>query len=388
MNDAGWQPSAALDTLRLRAGMLARVRGYFAAAGVIEVETPLLSRAAVTDVHLESVPAAVAGIGPMFLHTSPEYAMKRLLAAGLGDCYQVCRVFRDGERGSLHNPEFTMIEWYRLGLDASGLMDDVEALVAHAVGDLRPLPRAERLTYRDAVHDLCGIDPMTSSAGEIAAALLAHGIDAPPAVLGDRDALLDLLVSTVAGPRLGRARPTFVYDYPASQAALARIRPGDIPVAERFELYLDGIELYFPYHILGFNSVFNPGLIESAEFIAQRGRTVAVIDSTEFLAPEIGDKRRAEHIERMRELGITMHTQCDVTKITREGVWFKPQFGDREHVIAADTVLLAGTIEPRTELYDACKEFVPAAFTVGDVSGLGLIDKAIREANAIVYGLG
>jgi len=128
--------------------------------------------------------------------------------------------------------------------------------------------------------------------------------------------------------------------------------------------------------------------IESAEFIAQRGRTVAVIDSTEVLAPEIGDKRRAEHIERMRELGITMHTQCDVTKITREGVWFKPQFGDTEHMIAADTVLLAGTINPKTELYDACKEFVPAAFTVGDVSGLGLIDKAIREANAVVYGLG
>ncbi len=128
--------------------------------------------------------------------------------------------------------------------------------------------------------------------------------------------------------------------------------------------------------------------IESAEFIAQRGRTVAVIDSTEVLAPEIGDKRRAEHIERMRELGITMHTQCDVTKITREGVWFKPQFGDTEHMIAADTVLLAGVVESKTELFDACKEFVPAAFTVGDVSGLGLIDKAIREANAVVYGLG
>lgn len=251
MNDAGWQPSAALDTLRLRAGMLARARAYFAAEGVVEVETPLLSRAAVTDVHLESVPAAVAGIGPMFLHTSPEYAMKRLLAAGLGDCYQVCHVFRDGERGSRHNPEFTMIEWYRLGLDAPGLMDDVEALVAHAVGDLRSLPRAERLTYRDAVHGLCGIDPMNSTAGELSAALLAHGIDAPPAVLEDRDALLDLLVSTVAGPRLGRTRPTFVYDYPASQAALARIRPGDIPVAERFELYLDGIELANGFHELG-----------------------------------------------------------------------------------------------------------------------------------------
>jgi len=144
--------------------------------------------------------------------------------------------------------------------------------------------------------------------------------------------------------------------------------------------------------IIGQKSVVMVGAdlaaIESAEFLAQYGRTVAVIDSTEFLAPEIGDKRRAEHIERMRELGITMHTQCDVTKITKEGVWFKPQFGDAEHLIKADWVILAGTIDPKSELYDACKDFVPAAFTVGDVSGLGLIDKAIQEANAVVYGLG
>ena len=128
--------------------------------------------------------------------------------------------------------------------------------------------------------------------------------------------------------------------------------------------------------------------IESAEFIAGRGREVAVIDSYEFLAPEIGNKRRQEHIDRMREAGITMHTQCNVTKITKEGVWFKPLFGDKEHMLKADTVLLAGVIEPKTELYDACKEFVAEAYTVGDVSGLGLIDKSMREANAVVYGLG
>jgi 2,4-dienoyl-CoA reductase (NADPH2) len=128
--------------------------------------------------------------------------------------------------------------------------------------------------------------------------------------------------------------------------------------------------------------------IESAEFIAQRGRTVAVIDSPEVLAPEIGDKRRAEHIERLRDVVVTMHTNCEVTRITKEGVWFKPEYGDAEHMIPADTVIIAGTIDPKTELYDACKEFVPASFTVGDVSGLGLIDKAIREANEVVYGLG
>jgi 2,4-dienoyl-CoA reductase (NADPH2) len=128
--------------------------------------------------------------------------------------------------------------------------------------------------------------------------------------------------------------------------------------------------------------------IESAEFLAQRGREVAVIDAYEELAPEIGVKRRAEHIERMRKLGITMHTECDVTRITAEGVWFKPRYGDTEHMIKADTVIMAGVVEPKAELYNACKELVAEVYTVGDVSGLGLIDKAIQEANAVVYGLG
>jgi 2,4-dienoyl-CoA reductase (NADPH2) len=128
--------------------------------------------------------------------------------------------------------------------------------------------------------------------------------------------------------------------------------------------------------------------IESAEFLAQHGRQVAVIDSTEVLAPEIGDKRRAEHIERMRQAGITMHTECDVTRITREGVWFKPRYGDAERLLRADWVILAGMVEPKTELFESCKALVPEAFTVGDVTGMGLIDKAMQEANAVVYGLG
>ena len=128
--------------------------------------------------------------------------------------------------------------------------------------------------------------------------------------------------------------------------------------------------------------------IESAEFLAQRGREVAVIEAAELLAPEVGAKRRADHIERMRDLGVTLHTDCNVTRITREGVWFKPRYGGAEHMVRADTVILAGVVEPRTELYDACKGLVAEAYTVGDVSGMGLIDKAIREATAVVYGLG
>lgn len=250
MSAAPWRPSATLDALRQRAAMLARIRGYFAEQGVVEVDTPLLSRAAVTDVHLESIAAEVTGAGRMYLQTSPEYAMKRLLAAGLGDCYQVCRVFRDGERGAHHNPEFTMIEWYRVGFDAARLMEDVEVAVQRMLAGLRDLPAAERLSYRDAVRRFGGADPMTASAGELASVLEGRGIAMPPAALEDRDALLDLLVSTVVGPQLGRGRPTFVHDYPASQAALARIRQGEYPVAERFELYLDGLELANGFHEL------------------------------------------------------------------------------------------------------------------------------------------
>ena len=250
MSRAKWQPTAALEVLRRRAAMLARIRGYFAEQGVLEVATPLLSRAAVTDVHLESVPAEVMGLGRMYLQTSPEYPMKRLLAAGLGDCYQACHVFRDGERGTLHNPEFVMIEWYRLGLDAPRLMDDVEALLARATAGLRTFPPAERFTYRQAVLEHADVDPMTASESTLLAALSRQGVDVPASAAQDRDALLDLLVSTRVGPRLGRSAPTFLYDYPASQAALARIRPGPFPVAERFELYIDGIELANGFHEL------------------------------------------------------------------------------------------------------------------------------------------
>jgi len=248
MSRPEWRPSASAEVLRARAAMLARIRDHFASGQVLEVDTPALSCAAVSDPHLASVPARVAGIGEMFLQTSPEYPMKRLLAAGVGDCYQVCRVFRDGEQGRHHNPEFTLIEWYRLGHDAARLMDDVQRLVTRALEGIRRPGPAERLPYREAVQMHAGIDPMRAGCDELAGALARHGIEAPAGE--DGDALLDLLVSAVVGPRLGRQGPTFVVDYPASQAALARIRPGEFPVAERFELYLDGVEVANGFHEL------------------------------------------------------------------------------------------------------------------------------------------
>ena len=154
MTDWPWQPAASLAVLRERAGMLARVRAWFTREGLLEVQTPVLSHAAVSDPALESFRAQPAGGPPLFLHTSPEYAMKRLLAAGVGDCWQVGPVFRDGESGRLHNPEFTMIEWYRTGFDVAKLQHDVDQLLRAALAGLRELAPARCLSYRDAAGDL------------------------------------------------------------------------------------------------------------------------------------------------------------------------------------------------------------------------------------------
>jgi lysyl-tRNA synthetase class 2 len=249
MNDPDWRPTASLETLRLRARMLARAREYFAATGALEVETPLLVRAAVTDVHLESL-EVLHGDGERagFLHTSPEYAMKRLLCAGAPDIYQISHVFRDGERGQRHNPEFTMIEWYRLGIDHHALMTDVERLLLHMLeGQVAPAA-SHHVTYREAFAAVLGIDPIEGPVQGLAAALAAHGADVPRAVAADRDALCDLALSLFLAPSFAADRITFLRDFPASQAALARIEG---PVAARFEVFWGALELANGFDELG-----------------------------------------------------------------------------------------------------------------------------------------
>lgn len=241
-----WRPSANFSALQLRAQLLRAAREYFAATRVMEVETPTLSAAAVSDVHLASVQAKVCG-QQVYLHTSPEYAMKRLLAAGSGDIYQVARVYRDGESGRYHNPEFTMIEWYRLGFDHHQLMDDVEKLLGCLL-PARCLDRSERLSYQEALHLHAQVDALNDPDSLLLASLLQTGIDVPAQLHQDRDGLLDLMMAVQVGPMLGKDRLTFIYDYPASQASLARVRG---KVASRFELYLDGIELANGFHELG-----------------------------------------------------------------------------------------------------------------------------------------
>jgi lysyl-tRNA synthetase class 2 len=229
--------------------MLAQVREFFASRGVLEVETPILSAGAVSDPQIESLTTRVAGVpGPSYLGTSPEYPMKRLLAAGSGDIYQVCKVFRDAERGRWHNPEFTMIEWYRLGFDDSALMTEVEGLAALLLSPDRKLRPAERLTYAEALHRHVGVDAYEDGDSALELAAADHGIVCRAEL--DRDAKLDLLMGLVVGPKLGLDRPCFICDYPASQASLARLKSGVPAVAARFEYYIDGIELANGFHEL------------------------------------------------------------------------------------------------------------------------------------------
>lgn len=250
---AAWQPSASLSLLRRRAAWLAEIRGFFAARGVLEVETPILSAAANTDPALESLSTVYHGPGggTRYLHTSPEFPMKRLLAAGSGDIYQIARVFRDGEAGRYHNPEFSLLEWYRVGMDHHALMDEVTTLVRRLMPDRGTV---ERLSYRQVFAAFLGIDNIhRAPVAHLMAMAQGQHIHPPPGLdADDLDGWRDLLLSHGIIPHLGQAgRITFLHDYPASQAALARLRDdhGD-PVAERFELFLDGVELANGFHEL------------------------------------------------------------------------------------------------------------------------------------------
>jgi lysyl-tRNA synthetase class 2 len=274
--------------LEQRAILLARTRRFFADGGVLEVDTPMVVNAPVSDVNIHSAlvdlgapltgaaQTAPAGFGsaearrPFFLHTSPEYAMKRLLAAGSGDIYQICHVVRGFERGRFHNAEFTLVEWYRLGFTLDDLMSEVDALVRALLGPVASGHASERITYREAFLRELQLDPFTASLDELGQAAGRFGFavpdsrgasDAPTASTAGaatssgpatsagavshphRDELLDFLMGAVVGPRLGANALTFVHGYPATQAALARLDTRDPRAALRFELYCEGVEL-------------------------------------------------------------------------------------------------------------------------------------------------
>ncbi len=235
-NSNKWRPSADIKTLRDRAGLLRRIRDFFEDEQVLEVETPVLSHFSATDLQLGQWRTEQG----LTLHTSPEFAMKRLLAAGAGDIFQICRVFRCDELGQRHNPEFTMVEWYRLGMDEFQLMLDVEKLVKRVTGQTSIDVR--RMTYREAFLGIGLPDPHlateTSLKNEVTMRLNADASDWP------RDTCLDALMSMVVEPSLPADKLCFIHQYPESQAALAQhIVVDEATVARRFELYWQGMEL-------------------------------------------------------------------------------------------------------------------------------------------------
>jgi lysyl-tRNA synthetase class 2 len=240
------------EALQLRARLYELVRVFFSARQVLEVETPVLSAAGNTDPNMQGFSTTFnghvdAGACERWLRTSPEYPLKRLLAAGVGDCYELGRVFRNGEAGGRHNPEFTMLEWYRLGWDHRRLMQETIVLVEAALALVQRRAEVRITAYRQLFLDELGIDPLRASIDELRAPLAAFGIG--PEGLG-RDDWLDLLITHKLQPAFPRDRITVIHDYPASQCALAKIRPGDPPLAERFELYLGRYELANGYHEL------------------------------------------------------------------------------------------------------------------------------------------
>jgi lysyl-tRNA synthetase class 2 len=231
--------------------MLRKLRTFFDRLGFLEVETPILSGDTVVDRHLDPFSVDVAE-GPdaprrLWLQTSPEFAMKRMLAAGAGRIWQVSRVFRRGEAGPLHNPEFTLVEWYQPG---EGMADGMR-LTSDLCETLLDRGPAEPIRYAEAFERHVGLDSHTASTAALIAKTREHGIAAPASLPEtDRDGWLDLLLVARVQPHLGVGRPALVYDYPASQSALARVRDGTPPVAERFELYVEGVELANGYHEL------------------------------------------------------------------------------------------------------------------------------------------
>ena len=252
-----WLPNATLPQLKARALMLKKIRDFFAERQVLEVETPSLSQSAVTDVHLHCFKTAfvgrnisdkplVDGAVPLYLQTSPEFHMKRLLAAGSGCIYQVSKVYRNEESGRFHNPEFSLLEWYRVGFDHHKLMDEMQSLLMFILDCEAPT----RCTYQDAFITHLDVDPLTASIEQLKVAgahlQLGEVLDNET----DKDTILQLLFCIAIEPKIGQSAPCFVYDFPASQAALARINQDDNRVADRFEVYYKGIELANGFHEL------------------------------------------------------------------------------------------------------------------------------------------
>lgn len=243
-----WQPTASIENLKIRAQVMQKIRDFFAKRKVLEVETPVFYPSTVTD------PVQKAfQLGDCFLQTSPEYAMKRLLAAGSGDIFQICKAFRDDEVGRIHNPEFTMLEWYRIGFNLENLMDETADLLQVILGCNKP----ERMTYQEVFLNILNIDPLTADVNDLKNIVAQHSIHLSESFNNEgKDTWLDIVMSHLIEPVVGQTKPIFIYHYPATQAALAKINP-DQKTAKRFEVYFQGMEL-----CNGYDELLNPEELE------------------------------------------------------------------------------------------------------------------------------
>lgn len=243
-----WQPGIGIDRLRQRARVLQAIRSFFKTRDVLEVETPVLSRCGTTDPAIESFATRYEGPGSqqpvaLYLQTSPEFCMKRLLAAGSGAIYQLGRVFRNAEFGRFHNPEFTMLEWYRPGFSLAELMDEVAELVSLLLNTGGKQVERLDFTYAEVFASMAGVDPHAADEKVLLDVIASHGHKAPLDAADGKDVILDYMVSHIVEPALPADRLVFIRDYPASQASLAKIEPGPEGLAKRFEVYLGGREL-------------------------------------------------------------------------------------------------------------------------------------------------
>ncbi|MHA3096703.1 EF-P lysine aminoacylase EpmA [Acinetobacter brisouii] len=276
-----FQPTCDVQALKARAKMYQRIRQFFAERDVLEVETPVLSQAAVTDVHLASVPALRHVNGQQhthYLQTSPEFAMKRLLASGSGAIFQICKVFRDDEHGRKHNSEFTMLEWYRPAFSLTDLMHETSALLnvclAERFSDLRPMV----LSYKHAFQDRLDINPLQATLQQLKDTARRVGLNLD---LGDdRLAYMDLLFSHMVEPSLGFDTPVFLTDFPPEMASLAKVKTDDDgeQVAARFEVYIEGLELANAYDELVDAEVLRQRFMADNAERAAQGLTVMPID--------------------------------------------------------------------------------------------------------------
>lgn len=242
-----WQPGCPLEVLRLRAQMLQQVRRFFAERSVLEVETPLLCSAIGTDPNLDFFTASYhcpPAERTLYLQTSPEFAMKRLLAAGSGSIYQICKAFRNGESGRFHNPEFTLLEWYRVGFNLENLMDEVADLMSLVLAGHPHLRASKKISYHDVFKHYTNLNPLVFCYGDYVDYVSANGLTEAVAICGQEHAVwLDFIFSHQVQPHLGWDSVCMVYGYPSCFSSLARINEADNRVTDRFELFIQGIEI-------------------------------------------------------------------------------------------------------------------------------------------------